>query len=355
MATKRGYCPYCSNKNSGEHFFDVNPDAKVCYCPHCMKGVSPDEAIKAYNNHVDGLLREANFALYEQWNPEVAYRLYAEILEFEDYNTLAFLGRLQCLLFMSKVRRSYIEEASTMLNSELDQYHKASESSKYIQALRRMNNIVDEYEKRVRKALTVKKYFYDVDCLKLYFKHLYSIVKFKETLLDEANYISRRFKEQKADLLINLLEIKIEEQFHLLKEVEYITVDGKHYLFDKVKKNGEVELIFVEEKVTTPRLSHYRMCTLNPNDKSKHYINDIIFKDYTKIMRTKKSSIWLNIISFVLAAGCGVTSYFFFGTDYIFYPLAAGGVLFLGLSIFFLVLYLRSIKLLKDKKKMQVL
>ena len=33
---KKAYCPKCKATNELYPIFDVNPEADVCYCPHCM-------------------------------------------------------------------------------------------------------------------------------------------------------------------------------------------------------------------------------------------------------------------------------------------------------------------------------
>lgn len=349
MATKRGFCPNCNLKNRS-HYFDVNPDAKIVYCPCCMKQLNPEEAIKAYDKHVDSLLRFADFTLYEIGNPEQAYSAYAEILEFDSSNTLAFLGRLMCLLYMSKIRKSYIKDVAVMLEVEEDQYHKKEESAKYVQALMKMSNVVDLYRHILEKKLTLKSYFYDEDCLRLYLKHFNDINHFKETLLSEAKYIARRFDEQKAELLVNMLEIQIEEQTRLMNDSEYILVNGDHYKFDHMKRNGEVEITKLENKHTSTKLTRYRLASLE-NKQNYRYIKDIAFRNYTKVIFARKVAVWVLLIGFLLAAGAGVASYFFFGTDYIFYPIIAGGVVLFGLAIAFSILFVKWSRQLKHKKE----
>ena len=48
MALKKGFCTHCKG-DEDLRIFDVNKDAEVCYCPHCMAAMPPKEAIAAAN------------------------------------------------------------------------------------------------------------------------------------------------------------------------------------------------------------------------------------------------------------------------------------------------------------------
>lgn len=356
MATKRALCPYCGDNDIARRLFDVNPDATVCYCPHCMKELEPAQAVQNYQDHINGFLQEADFVLFEECNPALAYQKYAFILELEHNNPYALIGRMLCLLYMSKVRTSYIKDTSIMLESVADSYfHKDIDPTSYIQGLKKMNNVIDQYEEVLKKKLTFRTFFYDVDCLSLYIRHLYDIVNFKELLLKEARFIAKKHGDEKAESLTNLLSIRIDEQTKILKEGRHTVIAGDLYHFVKLKRNGEPELEVVGKVEVDSRITRYRMASLDDNNKNTRHISDVVFKDFTKMVKMNKASIWLFSIAYVLAAGCASAAAIMFSHLIVFLSATSAAAFFFIFATVFLVLHISWTKKLKNKRALQVL
>ena len=359
MATKRALCPNCKNIVDADNippFFHVNPDAKVCYCPHCLRELTPEVAIRSYDDYLNERVESANKLLLNQGNAIKAYQEFADIIDFDNTSAGARLGRICSLLFASKVRTSYINDAEAMLNNEADKYfRKSNESVNYVKSLRRMNNIVDVYHEQLLKKLTLKTYFFDVDCLKLYLVHLNSILKFKNSLLDETKYVAKRYKDEKAEALTNLLEIKIDEQSRLLRESEFVTADGKVYTFDRIKRNGNAEVKLVEDKHVDTKLSRYRLSSLDSNNKKCRYIKDNIFKDYTAIITMKRRSLLYVGILLASAIGAAVAAIFMYKLYLVAFIalIIAAGLFFVGAVVFFVFHAIWSNEL-KRKDKNQI-
>ncbi len=349
MATKKGICPYCNAGRSNYRYFLVNPDASACFCPSCMKEMSPLTAIDEYNKMIDALVYKADDTLFVACDPATAYKQYAAVLEIEPGVTRSFLGRILCLIYMSKVRRSYLKEAYLLLKNETDQYyHKANEIPTYVAYLKQLNTTLDEYEFAVKRKIVFKEYFYELDCLKLYWRDLIDIIKFKQLILSELNYIKRNYANQSHDIFINLLEHSIDEKEALLVTPYYL-VSGEGYKFAKVTKGEEIKYIEVPGRIDT-KLTRYRMATLDETNKKLRIIKDEVFHDYTPMIRLSKVMVFLYILAFALAAGFGIAAFIYKENLPLFITfIIAGGLAFIG-GLACLILRMNFVKILKKRK-----
>ena len=315
MATKRGLCPFCTNKKITNRLFVVNPDAAVCYCPNCLNEMAPSQAIKTYADAIEDMVKVADKALFHACDPALAYQKYADILEIDNTCVRAYLGRLLCLVYLSKVRKSYIAEAGLLLDDEIDTYfHRVAEIPNLITFLKRVNRLVDEYEYGVHKKLTFKSYFFDKDCLSLYLHHLNEIIIFKTNALNECLYLQKKYSNVQADVLISLLETSLAEKKKLLFEGKFITVDGKTYVVDQVEENGNVTIKETDDPIVDTKSGRYLMGTLDINDKKNRYITDTVFKDYALMLKKDKVSIAFFVILLIMALTFGVLAFVFYKT-----------------------------------------
>ena len=355
MATKRAMCPFCNIKKISNRFFVVNPDAAVCYCPNCLKEMTPSQAIKTYGDAIEEMVRKADKTLFIGCDPASAYQEYADILEVDSTNVRAYLGRLLCMVYLSKVRKSYIGEVGILLDEEIDTYfHRVAEIPNLVSFLKRVNRVVDEYEIEVQKRLTFRSYFYDVECLELYLTHLNGILQFKTAVLNECNFIKKKYNNDDVDSLIALLESTIKEKTKVLNTQRHVTVDGKTHVFDTVNEIGEVTTREVKTELVDTKASRYRMATLDINNKKCRYIPDTVFKDYAKMIKTDKFSIVLSIICFALFAGSLVTSFFLHASTFFGFVIAlVGAGVMLVSSIVSLVAHL-SMKAQIKKRRTQI-
>lgn len=346
MATKNGVCPYCNFSRLENRVFPVNPEASTVFCPFCMRELSPKKSIGLYNDIIEKMLAKADNSLFVACDPAIAYKQYADVLEVEPYNSRALLGRILCLIYTSKVRRSYLVDAQMLLGNIT---HKGQEEvSIYVAALKKINLGLDEYETALNKKLSNhRNFFYDEDCLRLYLKHLYDIIKFKKEILKNLNEIRRDYITQRNDVLINMVSHSISEKELSLKTVKF-TVQGKGYKLTKVV--GDKAYVELSGDFVDIKSYKHRMYTLDPKDGSKKLINDLAFKDYTPAIRMKKASLALSIIFGVFGAA-GIATAFIFMSDPLLFPiLLAAGATFLAGSIAFVIVHLVLRRILKKRK-----
>ena len=355
MATKRGLCPYCKINNIQHSIFLVNPEASSVFCGTNMHQISPQEAIKNYERYMQGLIKKADDTLNVVCNPALAYQEYADVIEIDNSYVRPYLGRLLCLVYMSKVRKNHLHEAKLLLEVGTEEtFTKVSDFPVVFNALRNIVKVTEEYLGALKKKLTFRQYFYDTDCLKLYCLHINEILKFKDLLLEETKVIVKKAKKQDAEVLHEILEHNIEEKNILLKETDHITVDGKHYRFVKVRRNGEVEIEDVTKRKTNTFASRYRMATLNPDDKKLRYIKDLIFKDYTTIIASiNRSLVFLILLAVILVASAALVGIFFTQKNIPYY---VGIVLGMAAAVSFVTLLIVRLtwKRMVMKRKMEI-
>lgn len=352
MATRKGICPYCNIARFENRIFVVNPEAAICFCPNCMREVHPEDAIKAYDIYIKSLLDDADEALYVSCDPSLAYQYYADVIEVDGGITEAYLGRLLCMAYMSKVRSHYLKEARELLSDEVDEHFlKATELDKFIPFLKKINRVLDDYHFVLVRRLTYhKSYFHDEPCLVLFLERLRDIYLFKTDLLKYSMAIRRKYSDQNIEVLINLLEHSLDD-LEKAKGKTYSITTGDKYHLANYKANGEAIIEKVEGKRTsfnTFKKGH--LYTLDANVKGRKYINDTIFKNYTKIMKASKAAIFYYLFFYLLMAGAGVVAYFFHENNLIFLiALGAGGFFFL-LGTVFLILRLSWKKIIKKRR-----
>ena len=102
-------------------------------------------------------------------------------------------------------------------------------------------------------------------------------------------------------------EIREKEKF--LNDYEFITTEGMTYKFYKIDTFGNAEAVILSKPQVDTKCSHYRMATLDKENKNLRYIRDDIFKDYTKIIRARKIAIIFMIIAYTIAAIAGLCIY----------------------------------------------
>ena len=350
MATKRGMCPYCKNHN----YFLVNPEAMSCFCGTNMHQISPAEAINKYNSYVDDLLAKANDTLEVVGNSDLAYQEYADVIELDDSITYAYLGRILCLIYMSKVRKSHINDARVLLETTAEEsFKKTSDFPMIVSFLRKIVKVTEEYLDRIHKKLVLKTHCYDQKCLKIYLTHVNEARDFENSILEIATSIKKKYTNEKVDVLLNFLDELITSK-ELLLNKEHILVPGEHYKVSKTHKNGEVEIAKIENKHTDTKLFRYRLSTLDSSDKGAKYIKDDVFKDYTAIIRTRKIILAWFILFYIGATFCGVSAFIFRNNPVVFYTaLGTGGALFIVGFIFMILFISWGIKIKKKKDRIE--
>ena len=350
MATKRGMCPYCKNHN----YFLVNPEAMSCFCGTNMHQISPAEAINKYNSYVDDLITKANDTLEVVGNSDLAYQEFADVIELDDSIIYAYLGRILCLIYMSKVRKSHINDARVLLETTAEEsFRKTSDFPMVISFLRKIVKVTEEYLEGVYKKLSLKTYCYDKKCLKLYLTHVNEVKEFENSILEIVTSIKKKYSNEKVDILLNLLDELITSKERLLNE-EHILAQGEHYKVSKINPNCEVEIELIENKHTDTKLSRYRLSSLDSSNKKAKYIKDDVFKDYTAIIRSRKVVLAWFILFYIGTTFCGVSAFVFRANPVVFFTaLGTGGALFV-LGLIFMILYISwGVKIKKKKDRVE--
>ena len=347
MATKKGLCPYCQPHRVERHVFPVNPEASTCFCPLCMKEIEPKVAIDGYNELISKLLLKADNTLFVTCDPVLAYSEYASVLELEPKEAHALLGRILCLIYMGKVRKSYLAEAITLLENTS---YQGCDIDEFVFFLKKINFALDEYESAINKKLTFKTYYYDLDCLKLYWNHLSETIKMKENILSICKEIRKEHKGAQVEVMINMLEHNIDEKKKILHLNTYVS-SGKCYKFVKYAY-GKAVVEEVKKEVET-HLSRYRLSTLDENEKHKKYISDEVFKDYTKTVSATKVALAFSIICYLLMGGCVGTAVIFKDNLIFFYSFVGGAALLFIIATILLILFI-SWKMLLKKRKLRI-
>lgn len=300
MAMKKGFCigTGCNSREEVRRIFDVNSEAQFCYCPYCGKKYRPKVAIFNYEKRINRYNRKAKFYLKNVGQPQYAYNLFAYVLELEPENKTAKLGRLLSLAYLSTLRRNRFSEVRALLDiAKIDIAE--SKKSKYISFILNLNACANEYFDKVKKKLTFRSYFFDCECLKLYYKNLRDVIEFKRYLSTE---LSNSNAKKDTEVVFN--EIKDLEAIY--RESAF-TADGVEHTFTNFTKTGDPLIAEGRRKVET-KLEKFRMSSLDKNDKKLIYIKDSVFSHtYIAIFRIYDRAFIYSIINFVFAIGYFVT------------------------------------------------
>lgn len=344
MATQKGLCPHCQTKKLERRIFQVNPEASTCFCPVCMKEVEPKVAIEGYRNHIKMMLGVADNTLFVTCDPTLAYQQYADVIELEPSEVHALLGRILCLVYMGKVRKSYLAEASVLLENVSI---RGVNLTDFVFFLKKINFALDEYDQALKKKLTFKNRFYDLDCLKLYWSHLYEIIKMKNMLRSLMDEVKNIHPSHQNEVLINILEHNVDEKTAILHAETYI-IDGHSYLYERISGNTVYVKDGKNEKEN--HFTRYRLSSLNEKDKHKRYIKDEVFKDYTRVVAMKKVSLVLALFLYLASGGFAAAGVMLMDNFIYFVSFIASSVaLFIGATILF-VLHLSWRAVLKKRK-----
>ncbi len=302
MGLKKGYCPYCKVNDNRDRVIEVNPEAKIFYCPNCLHALDPRAAVDDYNNFVTRLVVRADSTLKRFSEFSSAYQQYADILEVEPNNLDARIGRIIALLYLSSIRVSQITNAMILFrNEKAKYYHKSEQYDKLFSYIITINRILDEYHRRLFKRLTLKKRFYDAECIMIYFQRTKEIVDFKQEIIEELEYLCEKVSDRtKVEQFIEKVSTNIS---HIESEIknEYISAEGYRYTLINFDQKG-LPVFARSEKREAKNIYRIRYSTLDSSEKGKKVlISDAIFKDRTKINHFLKIILPIYLVSFGLA------------------------------------------------------
>ena len=307
MALKKGFCTYCHG-DERLRIFNVNKDAKICYCQNCMAEMQPKEAINNYNNLISHYLKKASKALFDSTQYLVAYQTFAHIIDLDDSIKVAHFGRILSLVYLSSLRKSKINFAFMIHRQEAPKlFHYQETTNEYFRFLQLLIDALDTYEARLRKRITTHNVFYDLDCVILYLKRIDEIRSYKDFISLEANYFVENGKEQFKEIIKKVAEA--EKGYEQIYKVPYSTTDGYSYIFSHFNNNG-LPLLSIKDNKRSNYDPRRKRMELNPKDGKKSAIKDEIYLNNLTLSRLVTVSIPLAIVLFVLALGGIITSFF---------------------------------------------
>lgn len=349
MASKKGVCPYCNTSSRIQNrIFRVNPEATTCFCPSCLREVEPKVAIDLYNSLIDKMIDKANNTLFVACDPVLAYQQYADVLEVEEDEYKALLGRILCLIYTSKVRKEYLSEAIELL--EKIDHRGAGQIPNYIAALKKINFALDEYDNALLHRLTHKEFFYDEECLGTYLTRLTEIIKFKNEIFAKLKSIQKTHSYQDNEMLINLISHDLSQKEAFLTKPHHV-VSGETYRFVKVYA-GKVTIEKINEVVET-KFKHHHMLTLKGNSKGRNAVKDEVFKDYTPIIHMKNIAKYFSVILFIASLALGALAFFFKEHEILFPLFVSCSAALVVVALVLFILYLSWRGILK-KRKMRI-
>ena len=218
MALKKGFCTHCKG-DEDLRIFDVNKDAEVCYCPHCMAAMPPKEAIANYNALIANYLKHASKALFDSTQYLEAYQTFAHIIDLNETIKVAHFGRIISMVHLSTLRKSKIEFALSLHRQEAPKWcHYAETVEEYYHFLLLLLDALASYETRIKKRITTHGIYYDMDCVILYLQRIKEIKDYKEFVAQEAKYFVDNGKEQFKDI-IGMVDV--EQLFHIICKDSY--------------------------------------------------------------------------------------------------------------------------------------
>ena len=339
---KKGYCTNCNKNDETRRIFDVNPSTSYCYCPHCGKKYRPKVAINNYNRVISRYLRRAFFFLRNVGDARRSYGIFAYVLELEPSNSAARMGRVLSLSYLSTLRRNRFREAKELLLMDVEQFRNRKIEKEYSAFLLELSKCTDEFMFRLEKKLTFKDFFYDVDCLKLYYKHMADVIDIKRTIVNELSLID---EEKMVEIVSNSIK-NLEESY----KTSVFTADGKEQKLVNFGKSGEPLIVNGYQRKDVTKIQRYRMSTLDPNNKKATYIKDIVFsRTYIKMFNAMQSSIALIIVSALIALVALIIYFVFIKNAHVLVALIIA-IIFGIIGVSFVIMRLILSSLLKKKR-----
>ncbi len=330
MAMVKGYCTNCNKNNEERRIFDVNSEAKFCYCPHCGKKYRPKVAIANYEKTIDKYNKKAKYFLKNVGEALYAYNLFGYVLELEYTNRTARLGRLLSLSFLSTLRRNRFNEVKELLDMEKSSERGMKSKKKYSAFLMSLDGSTRAYISLVKRNLTFRGYFYDTDCIKLYFCHIRDAINLKRAIAAELSSINDAAGA--SDVFNNIKEMELEYNKTIF------TVDGNDHYFANFTKAGEPLLTNGSKHIDT-KMGKFRLSTLDKNNKKLNVLKERVFtKAFPRMYHAEQRCVPAAITAGVLSIGLLVTFFIMMGQ-----PIAS---LFLTL---FIVLFVLSLSLVAMK------
>ena len=345
MKKLKAYCTYCP-KDIGdkERIFEYNKDTNFLVCPNCGKQLNPIEAHHAYLLFIRKQIHKADNYLdfYGQYNK--AYQQYAYVISIEDESIEARLGRILSLAYLSTLRKAYFLDCLTLFNTEKEAYtYTQQDLLAFLYFAKNMNFMAKLYSTQIKKRLTTYRYFYDEECVKLYFQRIHELKTLLNGILDELVAIKEEISNHDVlNKLFNTYNNGI-VKFSRLLTADANVLDGSVYNFDSIDKSGKVT-IKLKKKYQLNHMFNYRHLYL-ASENNRHLIRDNVFQFSNSLLTTLR--LWsvalvLSLAFFVLS-GIGSASSLALSYDWlkILFIASAGTFLLSSLISFVVVISMR--------------
>ena len=299
MALKRGFCTHCQGDEI-QRIFNVNKEAEVCYCPVCAHPMQPKDAIVNYRNLISHHLKKASRYLFETTEYLRAYQTFAHIIDIDDTIKVAYFGRILALVHISTLRKSKIPFAMQMHKQQAAKlFHYQETANEYYHFLILLLDALDIYENKIRKRLTNRGVFYDVDCVVLYLQRIEEIILYKRYLITEAEFFIDANKDN-FKVVVERIKNTKDHYAEIFKET-YIVADGNSYLFNQFGPNIN-PILTMQPIKNEQKVRHIKeQISLYPKDNKKSPIRDEIYQNNLPIYVFVSMSVPLAIILFFAA------------------------------------------------------
>lgn len=321
MSMKKGFCIKCHTTDERKRIFPVNSESAKCFCPRCMAEYKPKDAINYYNHFIRILCKRSDRYLRVAKRPDLSYDKFGHILEYEPELPKALIGRLTSLFYLSTLRRARFEDVITIASLDSDRYHLVGAHDDYFNFLMTSNADLELYRARIYKMLTIKSYFFDMDCLKLYISRIREMILYKKYVIKELTEIGN--EKEASDV-----EKEIEELNNRLNEHAYYTADGFVHRFKGFEANGAIKFLDSQESVDVS-LRKYRPSSLDGDNKGTILIKDQVFRTNKGAYNTSIAGFIFGVFSSLVGIGLLITALFTEKTP---------AIIFLSVGVFFTLL-----------------
>ena len=299
MALKRGFCTHCQGDEI-QRIFNVNKEAEICYCPVCAHPMQPKDAIVNYRYLISHYLKRASRYLFETTEYLRAYQTFAHIIDIDDSIKVAYLGRILALVHISTLRKSKINFALLMHKQQAPKlFHYQETVNEYYHFLILLLDALDIYENKMKKRLTSRGVFYDVDCVVLYLKRLEEIKEYKKYLISEAEFFIDANKDQFKVIVDRINHTK--DHYATAFKDSHVTADGNSYVFNEFGPNL-TPILTMQSIKNEQKVRHIKEeISLYPKDNKKSPIKDEIYQNNLPLFIFVTMSVPLAIILFFAA------------------------------------------------------
>ena len=178
-------------------------------------------------------------------------------------------------------------------------FHYQETVNEYYHFLLLLLDALDIYENKMKKRLTSRSVFYDVDCVVLYLKRVEEIRLYKRYLLSEAEYFIDAGKEN-FKVISDRINNSKDHYVNVFKD-SYLTADGNCYKFNEFGPNI-TPILTMQALKSEQKVRHIKeQISLYPKDNKKSPIKDEVYQNNLPLFVFVSMSVPLAIVLFFAA------------------------------------------------------